>query len=94
MGFLRRPNQTGEASQHRQDAKSAEQSQRWLVLEMHHTQLKRQFRDSKLREQNAVRRLNKIQKDLKNVESDNLDLQLLLANLLQRRLLLQAPDGR
>jgi len=48
--------------------------------------MKRQYRDSKLRAQNAVRRLNKIQKDLNNVEEDNQELQLLLNQLLQSRL--------
>ena len=51
-----------------------------------HQQMKRQYRDSKLRAQNAVRRLNKIQKDLNNVEEDNQELQLLLNQLLQSRL--------
>lgn len=43
-----------------------------------HMQLKKQLRDSKLRQQTAVRRLHRVQKDLKNVEADNLELQMLL----------------
>ena len=50
-------------------------------------QVKRQLRDSKLRQQTAVRRLNKIQKDLKNVQQDNLELEALVARLLQQKLL-------
>ena len=40
----------------------------WARLDREHTKLKQKFRDSKLRQQNAVRRLNKIQKDLKNTD--------------------------
>jgi len=63
-----------------------EQGKIFATLEHQHIQIKKQFRDSKLRQQNAVRRLHKIQKDLKNVEQDNLQLQQLLTLHLQRKL--------
>lgn len=57
-----------------------------MELDRMHVSLKKQHRDSRLRTQNAVRRLHKIQKDLKNVEQDNQELTLMLNRLLQSKL--------
>lgn len=63
-------------------------------LDAEHAQLKRQLSDIKYREKNAVYRITKIGKDLKNVEQDNMELQLFLTQLLQSKLQARKPTAR
>lgn len=54
--------------------------------EYYYNNLRTQLKERHLRHQQAKRMFNKIQKDLKNIERDNIELQQLITSLLQARL--------